>query len=65
LSEGFLLDRTRNDRTNARWVEGAPRRSFWRGLDLRGRMSLPVTALRCPRCGYLELYAPATSPDSR
>ncbi len=59
LQQGFVLEDTRNSRGVTRWVEGAPEKSFWFGLNLRGRTTLPVTAHRCPRCGYLELYAPS------
>ncbi len=62
LQEGFMLENTRNTRAVTAWVEGKPERSFWLGLNLRGRMTLPVTAHRCPRCGYLALYAPAAGP---
>ena len=57
LQEGFILDQTRNSRVPAEWVEGKPERSFWVGLSLKGRTKLPITSHRCPRCGYLELYA--------
>ena len=63
--EGFVLEHTRNSRVATEWVEGKPERSFWVGLVLKGRMRLPVTCYRCPRCGYLELYAPATGSDGR
>jgi hypothetical protein len=42
----------------ASWVEGIPERSIWTGLKLRGRKELPITAHRCPRCFYLEFFAP-------
>lgn len=61
LQEGFMLEHIRSSRSVTAWVEGKPERSFWQGLNLRARMTLPVTAHRCPRCGYLALYAPATS----
>lgn len=39
------------------WVEGAPEKSIWTGLRLRGRTLLSVVSFRCERCGFLENYA--------
>jgi hypothetical protein len=61
LQEGFLLERARHGRGATEWIEGRPVASFWTGLDLRGRARLPVASFRCPRCGLLELHAPASS----
>ena len=37
MQEGFLLDRGHNNRLGvATWVSGAPVRSWFRGLSLRG-----------------------------
>ncbi len=58
LSEGFLLDQTQAY-TVTQWVEGAPVKSPWTGIKLKGRKVLPVLALRCERCGALDLRAPA------
>jgi hypothetical protein len=57
LEEGFLLDRSENGRAVARWIEGAPERSVWTGVKLKGRRNLPVSAWRCPRCGLLRFHA--------
>ena len=65
LQEGFLLETTRNSRTATQWVEGKPVASFWTGLQLKGRIRLPVMSYRCPRCGWLELYAPASGGEAR
>jgi len=40
------------------WVRGEPVRSFWTGL--RRRSGIVVLAYRCPKCGGVELVAPAT-----
>ena len=43
LQRGFMLDLGYNDQARAaEWVEGAPQPSFWRGLQLDGRLGLPV-----------------------
>lgn len=61
LQEGFLLDHEQHARAVTMWVEGPPQKSFWTGVSLKGRQSLTVVALRCPRCGYIELNAPAAT----
>ena len=58
MAAGYLLEQRHNERRDVtRWVEGAPERSFWRGLTIRQRRVLPVTTWRCERCGLLESYA--------
>ena len=57
MQEGFVLDLTQNAYRRAEWVEGAPEKSFWFGLKLRGRARRPITAWRCLHCGYIESYA--------
>jgi predicted nucleic-acid-binding Zn-ribbon protein len=42
------------------WVDGKPRKSFWRLGQMkvtRKNYLIPVTAYRCSACGYLEVYA--------
>lgn len=56
---GFTLDLgDHNGRHQASWVEGAPERSFWRGLSIKGRARHRIITWRCGRCGFLESYAP-------
>lgn len=58
MLRGFLLDAGNHDMPRvARWVEGAPEKSFWTGLKLGERQVLQVVTFRCPHCGYLESYA--------
>jgi hypothetical protein len=57
MEEGFVLDRTHGGGDAAKWVSGAPEKSFWSGIRLKGRAQYDVTAWRCRRCGYLESYA--------
>jgi hypothetical protein len=61
MTEGFMLDRTVGgmdvDLERAEWVQGPPLKSFWTGLNVRGTEKLPIAALRCATCGFLELYA--------
>lgn len=58
MDEGFVMDEGYGSRHAAHWVEGAPVRSLWTGLKLKGRTRLPVRSWRCRRCHYLEQYAP-------
>jgi hypothetical protein len=43
------------------WLRGVPKKSWW---DLSFKTGpgdrLQVATLRCTKCGYLELFAPAT-----
>lgn len=59
LQEGFLLDNGQYGLSATKWVEGKPKPSFWQGLSLKGKQQLALVSYRCPRCGLLELYAPA------
>lgn len=59
MEAGFLLDHQAHaSGTQSAWIDGAPERSFWTGLKLKGHQRLPVTTYRCPKCGFLESYAP-------
>jgi hypothetical protein len=58
MHPGFFLDSKHGDRRGTTdWIEGAPERSLWMGVKLKGRQRLPVTVYRCERCGFLESYA--------
>lgn len=59
MEEGFVVDETHHGVRQSSWVEGEPVPSFWRGLKLSGHSRLKVTTFRCPKCAYLESYAPA------
>jgi hypothetical protein len=58
MHAGFFLDSKHGERRGlTEWVAGAPEKSFWMGLKIKGRQVLPVTVFRCERCGFLESYA--------
>ena len=59
MTEGFILDNAHSANKVSAWVEGAPEKSFWLGLKLRGRRRIDIQTLRCTRCGLLESYATA------
>ena len=58
MTEGYVLNVNEYGQfTASAWVEGAPEKSFWRGLKLDNRAQYQVQAWRCGRCGFLESYA--------
>jgi hypothetical protein len=57
MEPGYIIDEGYGNRTVAKWVAGAPEKSIWTGLKLRGKDKLDVSSYRCRRCGYLESYA--------
>ena len=58
MERGFVIDKAHYSVPDTQnWVEGAPERSFWMGLRMKGREVVPVVTWRCERCGYLESYA--------
>ena len=58
MSEGFAVDKGHyNAQDLQTWVEGAPVKTFWRGLHTKGREAYTISTYRCERCGYLESYA--------
>lgn len=58
LEGGFMLDHTERGVVVSTWVEGAPERSMWTGLKIKGRRRLPMYAWRCPQCTEVRLFAP-------
>ncbi len=60
MEGGFLRDRSDSESVQATWVEGAPERSAWTGLKLKGRREIPLYAWRCPRCTQVRFFAPET-----
>lgn len=58
MEEGFVLDNAHAARFQSEWVQGAPEESRWGGVKLKGKLQLPITTYRCPKCGYLESYVP-------
>lgn len=57
LEDGIIMNKGDRDRVRqSTWVEGEPEKSFWSGTKTKGKKRLAVSALRCPRCGRIELY---------
>ncbi len=57
MREGFLPDSTYGRVLVGSWAEGKPKKSFWVGAKVVWKDCVPITAYRCPSCGYLESYA--------
>ena len=60
MEPGLLLDKGHyNSLNTAEWLEGEREESIWTGLKTKGKERLSVRTFRCPKCGYLESYAPS------
>ena len=58
MDQGFVADATESYHKVPAWIEGAPEKSIWTGVKIKGRKRLEVETHRCQRCHYLESYAP-------
>ena len=54
---GIIADATYGANVQEQWTPGVPTTSVWTGLKLNKRERIPVTTMRCPKCGALESYA--------
>ena len=52
---GFIADRSYGEWVQEKWTPGQPQVRWW-GLDPR-KGAIPVTTMRCARCGALQSYA--------
>jgi hypothetical protein len=57
MEQGFIADATYGGNVQEKWGPGQPHVSFWTGLKTVKEDLIPVTTMRCPRCGALESYA--------
>ena len=58
MQEGFVVDYGYSKNYVAQWVAGKPELGFLGGTKLWGKEQRPIQTFRCPKCGYLESYAP-------
>ncbi len=63
MESGWVADKTQAGLIQQNWSSGEPQPSFWTGLKAEKDQVVPVTTLRCPKCGYLESYAIAQSQN--
>ena len=62
MEEGFLAERGRASYRQPRWCAGQPEPTVLGSGDMPRRQysrGTRISAFRCPKCGYLESYAPA------
>lgn len=57
MVEGFVIDQTHGGRAVSSWLEGAPYKSMWLGIRLKGKTPIEIATWRCSSCGFLESYA--------
>jgi hypothetical protein len=57
MQEGVTIDNTYGGRAVSSWLEGAPKKSIWVGVELQGRKPIEIATYRCTSCGFLESYA--------
>ena len=69
LAPGFIAERTQGvTHYVAKWVAGEPEQAEIFGIrganvDVAGRWQFGVRAMRCEKCGFLELYALGPVPN--
>jgi len=57
MEKGFMLEASYvNNLVPPEWAEGEIERSFWTGVNTKGRTRQTVATWRCTACGYLESY---------
>ncbi len=56
MEKGFMLEVTHGGNVPPEWVAGKLERSFWTGVNTKGRTRHTVATYRCTACGYLESY---------
>jgi hypothetical protein len=57
LESGFIEDAGESSRGYARWILGPLEKGVFGGAKRMGRPRWQIDALRCRRCGHLELFA--------
>jgi hypothetical protein len=58
MEPGYIADGIYGGYAQQNWSPGEPKKTFWCGLNIDRKHSVPVMTLRCPKCGYLEFHAP-------
>jgi hypothetical protein len=57
MESGFVPDYSYASILPLKWMEGAAEKGLLGNIKTKGRRQIAITAERCIRCGYLELYA--------
>jgi len=62
MEEGLIADQTYGGLAEERWSAGTPEH-HWYGLKVSADKAIPVTVMRCPKCGALESFAPPSESE--
>lgn len=57
MAAGFVPDFASAGTLPMVWHPGKPEKSFWTGIAVNKKQTMPVRSYRCNRCGYLEFFA--------
>jgi hypothetical protein len=58
MEPGHIPDMSHGVVLQSGWISGIPVvRKFIGGIKYNRKANVPITAWRCSRCGYIELYA--------
>ena len=57
MMQGYIVDHLHGGVRVSSWIEGAPKKSIWFGLESPEERPLPIGTFRCSACGFLESYA--------
>ena len=57
MVQGFIPDHTYGADLVGNWIEGPPKKSFWKITKAPVFSGVPIAAFRCANCGFLEFYS--------
>jgi hypothetical protein len=57
MESGLIPDFSYGSVLQLKWVEGQPEKGLVGNLKTKGKRQFFISADRCTRCGYLDLYA--------
>ncbi len=57
METGWIMDGTHGGVLQPSWIAGIVEKGFW-GVKTKGKVRLPVTTYRCPKCGHLTSWPP-------
>jgi predicted nucleic-acid-binding Zn-ribbon protein len=58
MEQGFVASRSLDYTKPDDWVAGPPESSVWFGTKVKTKEHHQIVAHRCPRCSFVEFYAP-------
>jgi hypothetical protein len=57
MERGFVVDYSYGARLVSTWIEGVPLTKLFGGAQVKNRRAMEITANRCTKCGFLEMFA--------